>query len=269
MSKEYKNMENMSLDLNVIANEIYHHQKSALEMDKISTRYSFITLEDAYKIQEINIENELQDSDQFVGWKMGLTSFAKQQSVGVNQPIYGRLLKSMEMPNEELSLKGLIHPRVEPEFAFLINKKIEGNNVTEQDVWKATEGIMPALEVIDSRYKDFSFSLTDVVADNASSAKFLLSKEIYTQNEFQWEKMKIQLKLNGRIVKEGLGSDVMGHPVRSVVELAKMLSSSGLCIEPGMIVLTGGITEAMHVESGDFIDVEFDKLGKINLTVKY
>lgn len=256
------------MKLNDIANEIYQHQKSAVEMDKISTKYSFITLKDAYKIQEINIENELQNRNQFVGWKMGLTSIAKQQSVGVNQPIYGRLLKSMEMPNEDLFLNGLIHPRVEPEFAFLINKKIEGNNVTEQDVWQATDGIMPALEVIDSRYKDFSFNLTDVVADNASSAKFLLSKQIYAQNEFQWEKMKIRMKLNGRIVEEGNGSAVMGHPVRSVVELVKMLSFSGLCIEPGMIVLTGGITEAIHVVSGNSIEVEFEKLGKINLTVR-
>jgi 2-oxo-3-hexenedioate decarboxylase len=261
-------MGNVSMNLNDIANEIYHHQKSAIEMEKISTRYPTITVQDAYKIQEINMEKNLHDGDQFVGWKMGLTSFAKQQSVGVNQPIYGRLLKSMEMPNEELSLAGFIHPRVEPEFAFLINKKLEGNNVTEQDVWQATEAVMLALEVIDSRYKDFSFNLIDVVADNASSAKFFLSEKRFAINEFPWEKANIQMKLNGRIVQEGKGSAVMGNPVRSVVELVKMLHSSGLCIEPGMMVLTGGITEAIHVLSGDSIIVEFDGLGKIDLTVR-
>ncbi|WP_413300088.1 fumarylacetoacetate hydrolase family protein [Bacillus sp. 1P10SD] len=255
------------MNLNVISNEIYNHQKSAVEMDKISTRYPSITIEDAYKIQETNMKKELQDGDQFVGWKMGLTSFAKQQSVGVNQPIYGRLLKSMEMSNKELSLEGLIHPRVEPEFAFLINKKLEGNNVTEQDVWQATEGIMTAIEVIDSRYKDFSFNLIDVIADNASSAKFFLSEQIYEPNKFQWEKAKVRMMLNGKIIQLGKGSDVMGDPVRSVVELVKMLHSSGLCIEPGMIVLTGGITEAIHVFSGDSIEVEFVELDKIDFTV--
>ncbi|WP_223820773.1 2-keto-4-pentenoate hydratase [Bacillus sp. S3] len=260
-------MENVSMNLNVIANEIYRHQKSAVEMDKISTRYPSITIEDAYKIQEINMEKELQDGDQFVGWKMGLTSFAKQQSVGVKQPIYGRLLKSMVITNEELSLDGLIHPRVEPELAFLINKKLEGNHVTEQDVWLATEGIMTAIEVIDSRYKDFSFNLIDVVSDNASSAKFFLSEQIYEPNKFQWEKAKVQMKLNGKVVQEGIGSAVMGNPVRSVVELVKMLHSSGLSIEPGMIVLTGGITEAIHVSHGDSIEVEFVELGEIDLTV--
>lgn len=260
-------MGNVSMNLNEVANEIHHHQKSAVEMDKISKRHPSMTIEDAYKIQEINIVKELQDGNQFVGWKMGLTSLAKQQSVGVNQPIYGRLLKSMEMSNQKLSLAGLIHPRVEPEFAFLMNKRLEGNNVTEQEVWQATEGIMTAIEVIDSRYKDFSFNLIDVVADNASSAKFFLSDQIFVPNKVQWEKAKVRMKLNGKVVQEGNGSAVLGNPVRSVVELVKMLHSSGLCIEPGMVVLTGGITEAIHICSGDIIEADFVELDKIDLTV--
>ncbi|WP_059170276.1 2-keto-4-pentenoate hydratase [Bacillus sp. FJAT-27445] len=250
-----------------IANEIYRHQKSAVEMDRISSRYPGITIEDAYKIQEIIMDKELQDGGHFAGWKMGLTSVAKQQSVGVNQTIFGRLLESMRMSKEELSLEDLIHPRVEPEFALIINKKLEGNNITEQDVYQATEGIILAVEVTDSRYKDFSFNLIDVVADNASSAKFFTLEQMYHPNQFQWENIKVQMKLNGKVVQEGKGSDVMGHPVRSVVELVKMLHSYGLSIEPGMIVLTGALTEAVHVLSGDSIEVEFEQLGKIALTV--
>jgi 2-oxo-3-hexenedioate decarboxylase len=256
------------MNLRAIANEIYHHQKNAIEMEKITTRHKSVTLEDAYKIQEINIEKALPDGDQFVGWKMGLTSIAKQQSVGVNQPIYGRLLKSMEVSKNQLSLAGLIHPRVEPEFAFLINKRLTGSNVTEQDVWNATEWIMPAMEVIDSRYKDFSFNLIDVVADNASSAKFFIMEQKFSPKRFDWENINVQLKLNDRVVQEGKGSAVMGHPVRSVVELVKMLDSSGLSIEPGMIVLTGGITEAIHVSNGDSVEVQFQNLGSIHLNVR-
>ncbi|CRK81509.1 2-keto-4-pentenoate hydratase [Neobacillus massiliamazoniensis] len=251
-----------------IANEIHWHQKNVLEMDKITTRYAGLTLEDAYEIQKMNIIKDLQSGEQFVGWKMGLTSLAKQQSVGVNQPIYGRLLKSMKMIDGELSLEGLIHPRVEPEFAFLINKRLEGANVSEKDVWQATECIIPAVEIIDSRYRDFSFNLIDVVADNASSAKFLLSEQAFSPSQFQWEKVQVTMKLNERKVQEGKGSAVMGHPVRSVVELVKMLHSSGLCIEPGMVVLTGGITEAIHVSSGDLLEVEFDKFSTLYLNRK-
>lgn len=250
--------------INEIANEIYHHQKNGAELEKITERYPSITLEDAYNIQKQNIERNLQADDQFVGWKMGLTSLAKQQSVGVNQPIYGRLLKSM-ITQGELPLEGLIHPRVEPEFAFLINKRLSGDNVTPQDVWQATECIIPALEIIDSRYRNFSFNLVDVVADNASSSKFMISEHTFAPNHFQWEKLKVQMKLNGRVIQEGIGADVLGHPVQSVVELVKMLHSSGLFVEPGMIVLTGGITEAVDLSSGDLISVEFDQLGTLNL----
>jgi 2-oxo-3-hexenedioate decarboxylase len=255
--------------LDILAHDIYQHQKDATVMGKITAAHTELSLKDAYNIQRINIEKDLQAGDQFVGWKMGLTSLAKQQSVGVHQPIYGRLLKSMRFSGEHLSLRGLIHPRVEPEFAFLINKKLEGNKVTEQDVWQATAAIIPALEVIDSRYRDFSFNLVDVVADNASSAKFLLGEQVFIPNQFQWENVKVQLKLNGHVVQGGKGADVMEHPVRSVIELVKMLHSEGLCVEPGMIVLTGGITEAIDLKDRDTLTVEFGQVCTLFLKADY
>jgi 2-oxo-3-hexenedioate decarboxylase len=251
------------MNLKEIANEIHNHQKNALELDKITTRYSGLTLDDAYNIQKMITEKDLQAGDSFVGWKMGLTSLAKQQSVGVNQSIYGRLLKSMQMTRSDVSLKEFIHPRMEPEFAFLINKKLEGANLSEQVVWDATECVMPAVEIIDSRYRDFSFNLIDVVADNASSARFIISDQSFPLYKYEWEKLIVTMKVNGKVIKVGKGSDVMGHPVRSVVELVKMLHTSGLALEPGMIVLTGGITEAIPLLRGDVISAEFDQLGTI------
>jgi 2-oxo-3-hexenedioate decarboxylase len=256
------------VNIQKIADELYHHQKKSLELDRITTRYIGISLAEAYEIQKINIEKNLHLGDSFVGWKMGLTSKAKQQSVGVDQPIYGRLLKSMMMSDRDLQMEGLIHPRVEPELAFLINKRLEGETISEQDVWQATECIKPALEIIDSRYKDFSFSLIDVVADNASSARFLMSDKAFFPNQFHWDQIPITMKLNGVLVQEGVGSAVMGHPVRSVVELVRMLGRTGHYIEPGTIVLTGGITEAIHVSHGDLITVEFGVLDTMSLHTK-
>jgi 2-oxo-3-hexenedioate decarboxylase len=253
------------MKLQEIADDLYCHQKEAMELDKITKRYNGITLENAYEIQKMNIEKDLQTGDHFVGWKMGLTSKAKQKSVGVDQPIYGRLLESMKLSGGELHLDGFIHPRVEPELAFVINKRLEGTDITEQDVWQATECIMPALEIIDSRYRNFSFNLIDVVADNASSAKFLISEKAFSPNQFKWEQIPVMMKLNDKIVQEGKGSDVLEHPVRSVIELVHMLHRSGHCIEPGMIVLTGAITEAIHVSSGDVISVNFHGLGTMSL----
>jgi 2-oxo-3-hexenedioate decarboxylase len=256
------------MQLQKIADEIKNHQKKALELDMISKRYNKLTLEDAYEIQKMNIEKDLKTGTQFVGWKMGLTSLAKQKSVGVSQPIVGRLLESMRMSDDDLQLERFIHPRVEPEFAFLFNKNLEGMDVTEEEVWKATECIMPAIEVIDSRYRDFSFNLIDVVADNASSAKFLVSDKSYSPFQYHWEKIRVTMKLNDYTVQEGVGSDVMGHPVRSIIELVHMLHQSGNGIELGMIVLTGGITEAIHVSSRDVVTVEFEGLETLKLNVR-
>ncbi|MBP0727217.1 fumarylacetoacetate hydrolase family protein [Bacillus sp. RG28] len=255
--------------LQKIADELSWHQKNVLELEKITQRYKGLSLEDAYEIQRLNIEKDCQIGDRLIGWKMGLTSIAKQESVGVDQPIYGRLLESMVIEEPILHVEKLIHPRVEPEIAFLFNKRLEGKDITEQDVWEATEFIMPALEVIDSRYKDFSFNLIDVVADNASSAKIFVSKKNYPPNQYNLDQIEVVMKLNGQIVQKGNGSAVMGNPVRSVMKLVQMLHNTGHCIEPGMVVLTGGITEAIHVQIGDVITVEYDKLGTLNMTVSH
>ncbi len=251
-----------------IANEIYRHQKEAEELEKITLRYDGLSVDDAYEIQRLCVEQALASGDSLVGWKMGLTSKAKQQSVGVDEAIYGRLLASMEMANPELSLEKLIHPRIEPEIAFVFKRKLEGPRVTPRDVWLATECIMPAVEVIDSRYKNFSFTLVDVVADNASGAKFFVADQAFSPYQFAWDEVGVVMKKNGEVMQTGAGAAVLGHPVRSIVELFQMLNRTGGSIEPGMVVLTGGITEAIHVYEGDRVSVEFDQLGEINITVR-
>ncbi|NHM32845.1 2-keto-4-pentenoate hydratase [Neobacillus terrae] len=256
------------MNLNEIADELYQHQKNGEELEKLTERYTGLTPENSYEIQKINIQKDLLAGDHLTAWKMGLTSLAKQQSVGISEPIYGRLLKSMEINSPLLNLKGLIHPRVEPEFAFFINQHLEGADITEEKVWKATIGIAPALEVIDSRYRDFSFNLVDVVADNASSSRFILSKNIYSPTEFQLDQLEVSMELNGKTVQIGRGSAVLGNPVRSVVKLVQMLHSVGESVEPGMIVLTGGITEAVPVSIGDNLIANFEKLGRMKLSVK-
>lgn len=257
----------MSLNRQGIADELYRHQQEAVELEKITLRYDGLTVEDAYEIQRLNIDNALRAGDKLVGWKMGLTSKAKQVSVGVDEAIYGRLLDSMELTDGQMQLAGLIHPRVEPEIAFVFNKRLEGPKVTPRDVWAATECVMPAVEIIDSRYKNFSFTLVDVVADNASSAKFLVADQAYSPYQFQWDQIGVVMRKNGEVMQTGTGAAVLGHPVRSVMELVHMLHRSELAIEPGMVVLTGGITEAIHLFDSDNVTVEFDGLGELALDI--
>ncbi|GMA49704.1 2-keto-4-pentenoate hydratase [Alicyclobacillus contaminans] len=255
----------MSLD--AIAEEIHRHQVNAQALEKITERYEGLTVADAYAIQQRLIHRYLAAGDALIGWKMGLTSKAKQQSVGVEEAIYGHLLKSMELSSPELSLSGLIHPRIEPEIAFVFKRRLAGEDVTARDVWLATECVVPAVEVIDSRYRNFSFTLVDVIADNASSAKFYLFPQAYSPYQFALNQVGVVMTRNGAVEQTGAGAAVLGHPVLSVVEQVRMLSRIGRAIEPGMVVLTGGITEAIHVHDGDDISVAFDGMGEIHLMI--
>ncbi|MCL6632546.1 MAG: fumarylacetoacetate hydrolase family protein [Alicyclobacillus herbarius] len=255
------------MDLQAIAEEVWQHQEQAQELDKLTVRYPGLTVDDAYEIQRLNTDRALKAGDTLAGWKMGLTSRAKQVSVGVDEPIYGRLFGQKELFDEELSLTGLIHPRVEPELAFVFKHRLEGPRVTARDVWLATECVVPAVEVIDSRYRNFSFTLVDVVADNASFARFLLADQAYSPYHCAWDEIGVVLRQNGEVKQTGAGAAVLGHPVRAVVQLARMLAKVDQAIEPGMVVLTGGITEAIHLHAGDDVSVEFDGLGEIRLHI--
>ena len=166
--------------------------------------------------------------------------------------------------NAGVSLRGLIHPRVEPEIAFVFRSRLEGTNITARDVWLATECIMPAVEIIDSRYDNFSFTLVDVIADNASSARFYLADQAFSPYQFQLDEVGVVMRLNGEVVQTGAGAAVLGHPVRSVIEQVRMLARIGKAIEPGMLVLTGGITEAIYVHPGDRVEIEFAGMGRWN-----
>ncbi|WP_096201582.1 2-keto-4-pentenoate hydratase [Bacillus sp. FJAT-45350] len=256
------------MSLQELAKQLDYHYQQGEELDKITITNPNLTVEDAYDIQRLSIEEAIKRGDRLIGWKMGLTSKAKQVSVGVEEAIYGRLTASMELSEPVLHLDGLIHPRVEPEFAFVLKKELGGENVTPRDVWLATECVVPALEVIDSRYKNFSFTLVDVVADNASSTKFILGDQAFSPYHTSWDKVVVDMYRNGEKVQSGVGSAVLNHPVRSVVELTKMLSRSNLTLQPGMVILVGGITEAVSVFEGDNIEVHYDQLGTLSLKVE-
>ncbi|RNA67075.1 2-keto-4-pentenoate hydratase [Alteribacter keqinensis] len=257
----------MAMDLQEIARHIDEHQQQGREMDKVTLSYPSLKVEDAYKIQRICMEEAASRGDSLIGWKMGLTSAAKQKMVGVEEPIYGRLTSSMEMNSSVLSMEGLIHPKVEPELAFILKKDLKGENIRPRDVWMATDCVLPAIEVIDSRYRNFSFTLEDVVADNASSTKFLLGDQAFSPYEKAWDKMGVSILKNGEVQHEGVGSDVLGHPVRSVAELVNMLHKEDLGLKAGMVVLTGGFTEAVNVEEGDEILVDYEGLGTLSMSL--
>ncbi|WP_413365894.1 2-keto-4-pentenoate hydratase [Lysinibacillus sp. 3P01SB] len=240
--------------------------KEAIE--KITNSHPALTIEEAYEIQRLSIEKSISADNPFIGWKMGLTSKAKQQQVGVDSTIYGRLTENMLLRTNEIVAADYIHPRVEPEIAFTFKKAIAGDNVTPQQVWTAVEYVYLALEVIDSRYENFSFSLPDVIADNASSTKFLLGSQPYAPTTTNWAAVQVSMYQNDEKKHEGVGAAILDHPIHSVMELLAQLSKEGRGIMPGEVVLAGAMTDAVAVKAGDMVTANYGPLGILTLHVK-
>lgn len=256
------------MSLMLFVEKVAKAQSEIQSIEKLTLTNPNLTVEEAYEIQRMSMEKSLTEQNQLIGWKMGLTSTAKQKQVGVDSPIYGRLTTNMNLKKPVIKAEEYIHPRVEAEIAFVFNKELKGSHLTPLEVWPAIESVFLALEVIDSRYENFSFSLQDVVADNASSSKVLLSPQAFSPYATDWSAIKVKLKHNGEEKLEGTGAAVLGHPIYSVIELLNMLAKEGRGILPGQLVLTGGITDAIAVRTGDKIEADYGSFGVLSLNVE-
>ncbi|MCD2136420.1 2-keto-4-pentenoate hydratase [Salinicoccus halitifaciens] len=244
---------------------LLYAERDAHEVLKITNEYPELNIEQAYKIQKGLLEKRIKENNtEKVGIKLGLTSKAKQEMMGVNEPIYGDLHADMrEESDQPISCSDLIHPKIEPEIAFFIEEDIVGSNISEDDILKATKYIAPALEIIDSRYKDFKFTLVDVVADNCSSSKFLVGEKTLLNEEIDLGNIQMSMDKNEVTVQTGVSSAVLGHPLTAMAWAANLLIENGGGFKKGDIVLSGAITEAVTVEPGDTISAEFDYIGAI------
>ncbi|HLI27529.1 MAG TPA: fumarylacetoacetate hydrolase family protein [Chloroflexota bacterium] len=223
---------------------------------------------DGYRIQRALLELFRQRGARVVGKKTGLTSRAKQQAMGVPEAIYGYLLDTYLLHEPgPVRLAELIHPRLEPELAFILGERLQGPGVTTAQALAATRAVVPALEVIDSRYRDFKFRLADVVADNCSASRVVLGREVVPLAGLDLRLQGMVLEKNGEVVDTGAGAAVLGHPASAVAWLANKLAAVGEALEPGDIVLPGAPCEAVFVQAGDEIRVTFDRVGSVTARV--
>ena len=182
-----------------------------------------------------------------MGRKLGLTSKAKQKMMGVHEPSYGVLLESMQFfEGEPISISPFIHAKVEPEIAFIFDKEVKGPHVTVAEILAATAYIAPALEIIDSRFEGFSFTLADAIADNSSSSRFIIGERFYKPDQVDLRLMGMVFKKNGEVIATGAGAAVMGHPARAIAWMANKLSKIGQSIKPGEVVLSGAISASAN-----------------------
>ena len=222
-------------------------------------------VEEAYAIQALSMERRFARGERLIGMKMGLTSRAKMIQVGVDKAIWGRLTSGMLLEEGgALSKKRYVHPRIEPELAFLMKRDLSGN-VSAAEALAAVEAIAPAMEVIDSRYRDFKFALPDVIADNSSSSGFVVGA--WSRPDQDFSNLGLVMEVDGRAVQVGSTAAILGHPLRSLVAAAKATAPIG-GLKAGWIVLAGGATAAHALRVGESVRTTMQNLGSVAIKVE-
>jgi len=252
-----------------LADYTHSAEKEKREIIKItSDLHPQLSIADAYLVQEELVRQKLTEGKKIVGPKMGITSEAKMQQMNVDDPIYGYVFDNMVIEEgEHVSVADFIHPKVEAEIGFILKEDLEGPGITSLDVLRATEFVFPALEIIDSRYENFNFTLPDVIADNTSAAGAIFGTDLKRPESLELDVVGVTLAVNGEIKELGAGAAVLGHPANSVARLANMLSEKGKKVKAGQPILTGGVTSAVHLTPGDFVHVKYGGLGDVSFLV--
>lgn len=255
--------------LEQIAYELFKAEHDVYEVTKFVEQYPELTVETAYDIQDKLIDLKCkQEQTKTSGFKLGLTSKAKQQMMGVHEPTYGVLLANMELdPQQPISLKTLIHPKIEPEIAFIFKKDLPGPVVTVAQVLAATDYVTPAMEIIDSRYLNFNFTLPDVIADNSSSSRYIVSTQKYAVNEVDLVNMGCIFTQNDEVFATSTAGSIMGHPARAIAWMANKLIARGQKIRAGDVVLSGALTGSATMYAGDQFTVSFDGMESLSVRV--
>jgi 2-oxo-3-hexenedioate decarboxylase len=225
-----------------------------------------LDLTQAYAVQRALIRRREQRGERLAGVKMGFTSNAKRVQMGIDDLIWGQLTDAMQVGNGgQLSMASFIHPRVEPEIAFRLQQPLRGV-VSAQQARAAVGGVAVALEILDSRYRDFRFSLPDVIADNSSSAAFVCGPWCAPPPDLS--QLAIVMSFEGRAVQRGSSADVMGDPLLSLLAAARLAGEAGMTLEPGWVVMSGGATAAEPLAANTRVTATVAALGEVSLEVK-
>ncbi len=241
---------------------------SATPMAQISTQIQGFTRSDAYSIQENGVSFRQSKGEKFIGYKMGLTSEAKRKQMNLDSPLYGVLTDKMQVQKEFL-LKGSIHPKIEPEIAFLIRDSLS-ENPTREEVLGATEAVCACMEILDSRYQHFKyFSMEDVISDNSSSSHFVLGPWVRDFQKLDLKNRTMKMFVGDQLAQAGNSADISGDPVVSVIQLCQLLAERKHRVPKNSIVLAGAATIAVALEPGMKVRLEIPGLPNAQVSVKH
>jgi 2-keto-4-pentenoate hydratase len=256
--------------LNALAAELFEAEKARRTIDPLSELVPGLTLADAYAIQSrcVRLRQE-HDGAAIVGAKVGCTSEAMQRYFGIDQPDFGVLLSDMEvLESDALDLGELIQPKVEPEIAFILGTDLAGPGVSLTDALRASAAVAPAIEIIDSRIHAWRIRFEDTVADNGSSARFVVGRGVPPGDVGDLSSLQLAFRRNDEAAITATGSAVLGHPANAVAWLANTLGSLGGGLHEGDIVLSGSLTAAFDCAPADRFVASFDGLDVVQLTTR-
>lgn len=249
-----------------IVEYLFSAEKEQREVVRITEQYPDLSIEKAYEIQEKLVERR---GARRIGIKLGLTSKAKQEMMGVHEAIYGYLTHDMlALEWEPVEYQTFIHPKAEPEIAFMMAEDLQGTDVSAEDVLRATKYVAPAIEIIDSRYLNFKFTLADVIADNCSSSRFIVGSKWVSPKVLNLGDIGMVMSKNGEVAQTGSSAAVLGHPAASVAWAVNKLGEAGKGVKKGDIILSGAISEAISFKPQDTIVVQFAELGSVSFSCK-
>jgi 2-oxo-3-hexenedioate decarboxylase len=254
------------IDAQGIADILITAERERKGIAQISDDHPDVDVATAYRAQQAFVQSKLDAGETFVGYKLGLTSRNKQQAMGLDAPLYGRVTSGMiSTYGDPVRFDRFIHPRVESEIAFLLARDIDAP-ATVTSVLAATEVVFGAVDVLDSRYESFQFTLSDVVADNASAGAFYLGPVARRPDELvDLRLLGCVVRVDGEVAMTAAGAAVMGHPAASVAWLANQLVAEGEGLRAGQLIFSGGVTAPVPVVPGGSVTFEFDGLGAIEV----
>jgi 2-keto-4-pentenoate hydratase len=245
------------------ADELFNAERERKAVPPLSERDPSLTVDDAYRIQLVNIKRAVGMGNVISGKKIGLTSPGIQKQLGVNEPDYGHLFAAMECKDGRINTAALLQPKIEGEIAFALKADLSGGRVTREDVLSATDYVAAAFEIVDSRVADWKIKLVDTVADNASSGRYVLGNARLAVAGVELPAVTMKLYKNGNLAGEGSGKAVLGDPAVSVAWLANRLWGYGVTLKAGEIVLSGAFSAAPEAAKGDTFTAEFSSFGTI------
>ena len=245
-----------------LGDELYEALTAGKTVSPLTSRGFDITIEDAYHIQQRMLARRIEKGEKVVGKKIGVTSKAVMNMLGVGQPDFGYLLDGMVYnEGESIPMDSLIQPKAEGEIAFLMNKDLMGPGLTAADILAATEGVMACFEIVDSRIQDWKIKIQDTVADNASCGVFVLGDKLVDPKKVDLALCGMVLEKNGEIVVTGAGAATMASPVNAMVWLANTLGRLGIGLNAGDIVLSGALGAMVPVQAGDSLRCTIGGIG--------